>query len=68
MHISVRVNAKAMSGGGSQLPAPAMRSNLLPFSVCLEVVKHSFQRQGFDKAARGGLGSYEARVKALELE
>ena len=43
-----------------------MRSNLLPFtfpSVGLEVVKHSFQRQGIYKAARGGLGSYEARSR-----
>ena len=58
-------------GGGRQLPAPAMRSNLLPFTfpcVGLAVVKHSLQRQGFDKAARGGLGSYEASVMALELE
>ena len=58
LRISVRVSEMALSGGGSQLPAPATHHNLLPFtfpSVCLEVVKHSFQRQGFDKAARGGL-------------
>ena len=61
----------ASSGGGSQLPAPATCSNLLPFpfpSVGLQVVKGSFQWQGFDKAARGGLGSYEARVMALKLK
>ena len=59
----------ASSGGGSQLPAPATRSNLLPFtfsSVGFEVVKHSFQRQAGSIKPR--LGSYEARVVALELE
>ena len=46
----------ASSGGGSQLPAPATHSNLLPFifpSVGLEVVKHSFQRQAGSIKLRG---------------
>ena len=58
-------------GGPPTTCCQAIHSNLLPFtfpSVGLEVVKHSFQQQEFDKAARGGLGSYEARVMALELE
>ena len=50
----------ASSGGGSQLPAPATGDKVHPFtfpSVSLEVVKHSFQRQLFNKVVRGGLGT-----------
>ena len=53
----------ASPGGGSQLPAPATGDKVhqsFPFtfpSVSLEVVKRLFQRQSFNKAARGGLGT-----------
>ena len=50
----------ASSGGGSQLDLVTRCTNLFPFtfpSVSFEVVKHSFQWQSFNKAARGGLGT-----------